>query len=143
VFRPWIRPVGAARPATTGSGAPVTDQPSWAGEDAAAAFVQIQFTIDDGAVADRIVEDLLHRHLIACGQRLGPMVSRYWWKGAVARAEEWMVLVKTRADLAAEVIESIAHQHPYETPEVVSFPFGQGAPDYLAWIHDSTVVALR
>jgi periplasmic divalent cation tolerance protein len=121
----------------------VTLRPSWAGGDGASAFVQIQFTIDDAAVADVIVEDLLHRHLIACGQRLGPMVSRYWWKGAVARAEEWMVMVKTRSDLAAEVIEAIADQHPYETPEVVSFPFGQGAPDYLAWIHDSTVGILR
>jgi periplasmic divalent cation tolerance protein len=121
----------------------VTDQPSGACGGGAAGFVQIQFTIDDGATADLIVEDLLHRHLIACGQRLGPMVSRYWWKGAVARAEEWMVMVKTRSDLAAEVIEAISDQHPYETPEVVSFPFGPGAPDYFTWIHDSTVVALR
>jgi periplasmic divalent cation tolerance protein len=121
----------------------VTLRPSWAGGDGVSVFVQIQFTIDDGAVADRIVEDLLHRQLIACGQRLGPMVSRYWWNGAVARAEEWMVMVKTRSDLAAEVIEAITDQHPYETPEVVSFPFDRGAPDYLAWIHDSTVGALR
>jgi periplasmic divalent cation tolerance protein len=120
----------------------VIHQP-WADGDGASAFVQIQFTIADGAVADVIVEDLLHRHLIACGQRLGPMVSRYWWKGAVARAEEWLVMVKTRSDLAAEVIGAITDQHPYETPEVVSFPFGQGAPDYLTWIHDSTVGILR
>jgi periplasmic divalent cation tolerance protein len=121
----------------------VTLLPSGAGGDRASAFAQVQFTIDDGAIADLIVEDLLHRHLIAGGQRLGPMVSRYWWKGAIARAEEWMVMVKTRSDLATEVIEAITDQHPYETPEVVSFPFGQGAPDYLLWIHDSTVVALR
>ena len=105
-------------------------------------FCLVQTSIDDEAKAEAIAEALVTQRLAACVQ-IAPVRSVYIWKGAVARAEEWMVLVKTRSDLAAEVIEAITDQHPYETPEVVSFPFGRGAPDYFMWIHDSTVVALR
>ena len=50
--------------------------------------VQIQFALDDADRADAIVGSLLDRHLVACGQRLGPAVSRYRWKGSVEQAEE-------------------------------------------------------
>ena len=58
--------------------------------------VQVQFAIDDAEKADEIVAFLLDRHLVACGQRIGPMVSRYWWEGSLEQAEEWLVLLKTR-----------------------------------------------
>jgi periplasmic divalent cation tolerance protein len=104
-------------------------------------YVQIQFAIDDRARADDIVESLLDRHLVACGQRVGPMVSRYWWKGSLERSEEWLVLVKTRADLASPVIEAIVDRHPYETPEVLCIPITQGAAAYFAWIDAVTVAS--
>ena len=48
--------------------------------------------------ADAIVGSLLARHLVACGQRTGPVTSRYWWNGSLEQAEEWLVLLKTRRD---------------------------------------------
>ncbi len=96
--------------------------------------VQVQFAIDDPDRADGIVEQLLVGRLAACGQRVGPVVSRYWWDGALERAEEWLVLVKTRADLAGAVTDAIVEAHPYDTPEVVVLPMGPGSPDYLRWI---------
>ena len=66
-----------------------------------------------------MVERLLADRLVACGQRVGPVVSRYWWQGALDRAEEWLVLLKTRAELATAVVDAVVAAHPYETPEVV------------------------
>ncbi len=103
--------------------------------------VQIQFTIDDPERADAIVEELLVARWVACGQRTGPVVSRYWWQGSLARAEEWLVLLKTRADLAPEVIRAVVAAHPYETPEVVALGVRDGAPGYLAWIDQVTGAA--
>jgi periplasmic divalent cation tolerance protein len=103
--------------------------------------VQVQFAIDDPERADAIVEALLADHLIACGQRTGPIHSRYWWEGRREEADEWLVLMKTRADLAPAVVDAITRQHPYETPEVVTLELVGGAPDYLGWIDEVTAPA--
>ena len=100
--------------------------------------VQIQFTIDDRDGAEGIVDALLADRLVACGQTTGPVVSRYWWEGAVHRSEEWLVLLKTRAVLSDRVTEAILDRHPYETPEVVVLPVTGGSPDYLRWIDEVT-----
>ena len=100
--------------------------------------VQIQFTVDDPGRADEIIEQLLVERLAACGQRIGPIVSRYWWGGAMERAEEWLVLVKTRGDLASAVMEAVVEAHPYDTPETVVLPITAGSPGYLSWIDSVT-----
>ena len=101
-------------------------------------YVQVQFAIDDPEIADSIVESLLSDHLVACGQRSAPMISRYWWKGRLEHAEEWLVLLKTRSELAPQVVDAIRSRHPYETPEVVVLELVGGAPDYFEWIDDVT-----
>jgi periplasmic divalent cation tolerance protein len=98
------------------------------------AHIQVQFTLDDPVRADAIVEQLLVDRLAACGQRVGPVLSRYWWEGSLVRAEEWLVLIKTRGDLAAATVEAIVAAHPYDTPEVVVLPIALGSPGYLSWI---------
>jgi periplasmic divalent cation tolerance protein len=103
--------------------------------------VQIQFTIDDPGRADGIIGQLLGDRLAACAQRIGPIVSRYWWEGTVEQAEEWLVLVKTRAELATSVIDAVVAAHPYDTPEVVVLPVTGGSPGYLSWIDGVTAVA--
>ncbi|MHB8497707.1 MAG: divalent-cation tolerance protein CutA [Acidimicrobiales bacterium] len=96
--------------------------------------VQVQFTIEDPGRGDAIIGSLLSERLAACGQRLGPVISRYWWRGAVERSDEWLVVLKTRDDLAGRAVASVMAHHPYETPEVVVIPVVGGAPDYLAWV---------
>ena len=103
--------------------------------------VQIQFAIDDPVRADQIIEQLLVDRVVACGQRTGPVVSRYWWQGSLERAEEWLVLVKTRTELGPAVIEAVTAAHPYETPEVVVVDLAGGSPSYLEWIDQATAPA--
>jgi len=100
--------------------------------------VQIHFTIDDAERADAMVGSLLDRRLVACGQRSGPVRSRYWWHGVQETAEEWLVVLTTRSGLGARVIDAVVADHPYETPEVVVVPLTAGAPGYLRWIDGET-----
>jgi periplasmic divalent cation tolerance protein len=100
--------------------------------------VQIQFAIDDPDRADEIIDQLLSDRLVACGQRIGPMVSRYWWDGSLASSEEWLVFVKTRSVLRSAVVEAVVGAHPYAVPEVVVVDIVDGAPDYLEWITEVT-----
>jgi periplasmic divalent cation tolerance protein len=105
------------------------------------AHVQVQFAIDDAERADAIVEALLGDHLVACGQRMGPIRSRYWWRGRREQADEWLVLLKTRAELAPAVVTAIRANHPYEVPEVVTLELVGGAAEYLGWIDEMTAPA--
>jgi periplasmic divalent cation tolerance protein len=105
--------------------------------------VQIQFAIDDPVRADAMVESLLDHHLVACGQRTGPIRSRYRWQGSLEEAEEWLILLKTRTELTDQVIEAVVAQHPYETPEVIAVPVVGGTPGYLEWIDQTTAGAPR
>jgi periplasmic divalent cation tolerance protein len=100
--------------------------------------VEIRFTIDDEAGADAIVRALLAERLVACGQRMGPILSRYWWSGSVEQSEEWLVVVKTRSELTDRVVDTIVEHHPYETPEVVAVSIVAGYAGYLDWIDDVT-----
>jgi periplasmic divalent cation tolerance protein len=100
--------------------------------------LEVRFTIDDEAAADAIISALLAEKLVACGQRIGPIRSRYWWSGSIEQSEEWLVLLKTRSELSDRVIDTIVERHPYETPEVVAVPIVAGHADYLDWIDDVT-----
>lgn len=100
---------------------------------------QIQFAIDDQRNAEDIVNALLDSRLVACCQRLGPIVSRYWWKGSQEMTNEWLVLLKTRSDLSDAVVDLITGMHPYETPEVVVLPVTGGSATYLQWVESETI----
>ena len=105
------------------------------------AVVQLQVVGDDRAALDTLVEHLLERRLVACGQLLGPLVSRYRWQGRVERAEEWLVLLKTRAALVDAVRAVVVERHPYDVPELIVLPVVGGNPDYLDWVGQETAEA--
>lgn len=84
--------------------------------------------------AETAGRQILERRLAACVNILPGMVSHYWWQGAIERAEEAVMIVKTRAPLAEPVREAVRAVHPYETPAIMIVPVEGGDPEYLAWI---------
>ena len=94
----------------------------------------------DGEVADRIARTLVEQRLAACVNRLAPDESIYRWQGAVERAVEVPLLIKTTRERYAEIESTIRALHPYDVPEVVAWPVTSGLPQYLRWIVDETQV---
>src|SRR5262245_33830434 len=84
--------------------------------------------------ARRIASTLVERRLAACVNVLPRIHSVYRWKGEIERAEEWMLVVKTRRDRFDEVASAIREVHSYELPEVVLLDVAGGDARYLAWI---------
>lgn len=76
--------------------------------------------------------------LAACINILPGMVSIYRWQGEIERAQEVVVLFKTRADLAEAVAQAVRARHPYETPAVLFLPVAGGNADFLDWIAAET-----
>jgi periplasmic divalent cation tolerance protein len=87
--------------------------------------------------ADRIAVALVGERLAACVQIL-PATSVYRWRGAIERAEEHVLLVKTRGSLAERVEAQVRALHSYELPEVMSLAAVGGSSDYLDWIEAET-----
>jgi periplasmic divalent cation tolerance protein len=101
-------------------------------------YLQISTTTATRADAERIVDALLSARLVACGQILGPLTSRYWWNGALEQSEEYLILLKLRASAYPQCERAIRERHPYETPEILAVPIVAGSTDYLDWLRANT-----
>jgi periplasmic divalent cation tolerance protein len=87
----------------------------------------------DEDTAQRIAETLVHERLAACVNITGPMQSVYRWHGAVERAQEFGLLIKTSASRFAEMAARLQALHPYEVPEIVALRPPMVLPAYAAW----------
>ncbi len=100
-------------------------------------YVQVLTTAGSEQEAERIGAVLIERRLAACVQVLGPVASRYRWRGEIEEAREWQCLAKTEAARYAEVEAAIREAHSYEEPEIVATPIVAGSRVYLDWISES------
>lgn len=94
--------------------------------------------LPDRESALTLARALVDARVAACVNVLGGCTSIYRWQGAVERAEEVPVLIKTRAALYAEVERAIRAGHPYDVPEIVAVPITQGLAAYLEWVAAET-----
>jgi len=88
-------------------------------------------------MADAIAEHLLTAGLAACVQVL-PMRSAYVWKGAIARDDERLLLIKAKTADWPAVDAAIRRIHDYEIPEIVRIEMADASRAYLDWIAAST-----
>ena len=88
--------------------------------------------------AERAGRSIVERRLAACVNILPGMISHYWWQGKIERAEEAVMLVKTRASLADPVRLMVKELHSYETPAVMVLPVEAADPAYQKWIVQET-----
>lgn len=67
-------------------------------------------------------------------QILGPLNSKYWWNNKLEETTEWLVIIKSKHSLYAELEKTIKKFHPYQTPEIIATPLLTGSADYLSWL---------
>src|SRR3972149_9631563 len=84
---------------------------------------------------------LVERRLAACVNILPGMISHYRWQGALERGEEVIMIIKTRAALAAAVRAAVRAMHSYSTPAVLVIPIQSVDEAYRAWLPAETAVA--
>jgi periplasmic divalent cation tolerance protein len=81
---------------------------------------------------------LVEQRLAACVNIIPGMISHYRWQEAVERAEEVVMLIKTRASLAQAVSAEVKVRHSYDTPAIVVLPIDSMDQTYLAWVMAET-----
>jgi len=103
-----------------------------------ARFIDVWINCPDRATAEAIAAALVAERLAACANILAPVSSTYRWKGAVERAEEVPLLLKSRASLFATLSRRVKALHPYEVPSIVATGLPLVEEDYAGWLAAET-----
>ena len=81
---------------------------------------------------------LIETRLAACVNILPGMISLYRWKGVIERADEVVMIVKTRAASAEAVTAAVKDKHSYDTPAILVIPIESVDGTYFAWLTAET-----
>lgn len=91
--------------------------------------------------ARSIARQLVDERLAACVNVVGPVRSVYRWRDAIEEESEFLLLIKTRANLLARVERRVIELHSYEVPELLAIAPSGGSAAYLGWLLESTASA--
>ena len=94
-------------------------------------------TVPDESAAEKLTSGALAQRLTACVTRLGAVQSQYHWQGSIESGDEIQLLFKTSLARAAELEQFIQTQHPYETPEILSWQ-ATASNTYGQWVNAET-----
>jgi periplasmic divalent cation tolerance protein len=97
-------------------------------------YIIVLVTTANKSEAEKIAQALLKERLIACANIINPVTSFFFWSGKIDKAEECLMVMKSRRDLFAELAECLKGLHSYEVPEVLAIPIVEGSVAYLAWM---------
>jgi periplasmic divalent cation tolerance protein len=84
--------------------------------------------------AEEAGHTIVQAGLAACVNIIPGMISHYRWQGAVERAEEVVMIVKTRASLAERVRASVKDTHSYDAPAILVLPIESVDETYFKWL---------
>ena len=102
-------------------------------------YYQVSTTAGTREEAGDLANSAVRARLAACAQVVGPIMSTYWWEGAVEQSEEYLILLKTTAERAEALQAHLMTEHSYEVPEIIHTPVVAGNPAYLSWIREETI----
>jgi periplasmic divalent cation tolerance protein len=99
-------------------------------------YIIVLVTTANKPEAEKISQALLKDRLIACANIINPVTSFFFWSGKIDKAEECLVVMKSRRDLFAELAERLKGLYSYEVPEVLALPIVEGSAAYLGWMSE-------
>lgn len=88
--------------------------------------------------AGKIARSLIRQKLAACVNIAGKVDSLFWWNGAMDKAGEILLVIKSRKDKFKRIVKAVRKAHSYQVPEIIALPIIAGDKEYLRWI-DATV----
>jgi periplasmic divalent cation tolerance protein len=101
-------------------------------------IVFVYTTYPSTVEAEEAGRTLVERELAACVNIVPGMISHYRWQGAVERAQEVIMIIKTRASLAQRVSAAVKEMHSYDTPAILVIPIESVDEAYLGWLLEGT-----
>ena len=93
-------------------------------------------TAPDETCARDLARALVERRIAGCVNWM-PVRSAYRWEGAVQEEGEVLLLIKTDRARLNELRRTLDELHPYELPELIAVPIGEGSAAYLRWLREA------
>jgi len=87
--------------------------------------------------ARKIARHLVEGRLAACVNIVPHITSIYPWQSKIEEGREWLLLIKTGAEMFARVQATIRALHSYELPECIAVDIADGSLEYLQWMEST------
>lgn len=100
--------------------------------------VVVLATAGSAEEAERIATALVDERLAACVNLVPAVTSIYRWQGAVERATEVLLVMKTRRARVKPLVARLRELHSYDVPEAIALPIDAGSRTYLDWVFAQT-----
>lgn len=97
-------------------------------------------TWPDAETAEAVGAEAVAERLAACANIEAPMRSIYRWQGAVERAAEAAMTLKTSREAAPALRDFLLARHPHELPCILALRTDEelSHPDFLDWVAEQT-----
>jgi periplasmic divalent cation tolerance protein len=87
--------------------------------------------------AGLIARSLVRERLAACVNIIKGIESFFWWQGKADRAQELLLIIKSKKEKLPKIIKLLKSLHSYQVPEIIALPVVGGFRPYLRWIDES------
>ena len=84
--------------------------------------------------ARQTVLTLLEEELIACANIIDGVESYFPWEDGIQKANEVVVIFKTRIKNEEKIIRLVRDIHSYDIPCIIFTSIDHGNPDFLKWV---------
>ncbi len=91
-------------------------------------------TAPKGKESGFLAQILLESRLCACVNIIKSIDSFFWWQSKIDKAQESLLIIKTKRSLLKRLVKVIKEKHSYRVCEVIAFPIIAGNKAYLDWI---------
>ncbi len=82
-----------------------------------------------------LINTLLERGLIACGQLEGPILSKYTWNKEIRKETEWRILLKFKTGNQHKILNVLNVEHKYDVPQWVYWE-AKCSQEFSRWVND-------
>jgi periplasmic divalent cation tolerance protein len=96
-------------------------------------YCLIKTTFKKISDAKKMAKTLLENKLVACAQ-ISTIESLYSWQEKIVSEKEFLLSLKTKAELYRKVEEVILQNHSYELPQIITIPIWDGSKLYFDWL---------
>ncbi|MDW7989825.1 MAG: divalent-cation tolerance protein CutA [Archaeoglobaceae archaeon] len=100
-------------------------------------YTFVYITTPSKEEAEKIAKAVLEKRIAAC-VNIFPIKSFFLWENKLEIAEEYAMIVKTRAEKFSELRDFVKSIHSYSVPCICSISIEKGLRDFLEWI-DKTI----